>query len=133
LTGIVMPPPDVDSLVHDTLLAEATSNSGHALLLAEEAGRIVAVNDAACRLLGFTRHELVGVELVTLAPTLSDLQMLTRRRTVRRVVPWVLSDGTLVEAQTWLSDTKVGSLPFLLIVTEPQGTCSFDEEHRRDD
>jgi PAS domain-containing protein len=111
---------DIDAAVHDTLIGGALASGGHAVFLVEEAGRIVAVNDAACRLLGYVRHELIGINAIGVAPGLSDdLQSLRQRHVFRRVITWAHSEGSGASVGCWLSEVTVAGLPFVLIVTDP--------------
>jgi PAS domain S-box-containing protein len=48
-----------EPLIQTSLLGEAIENGPVAVLVADEHGRYVAVNLAACNLLGYTREELL--------------------------------------------------------------------------
>ena len=48
-----------EPLIQTSLLGEAIENGPVAVLVADEHGRYVAVNLAACHLLGYTREELL--------------------------------------------------------------------------
>jgi PAS domain S-box-containing protein len=49
-----------EPLIQTSLLGEAIENGPVAVLVADEHGRYVAVNLAACNLLGYTREELLA-------------------------------------------------------------------------
>jgi PAS domain S-box-containing protein len=56
-----------EPLIQASLLGEAIENGPVAVLVADEHGRYVAVNQAACRLLGYTREELLAMRLTDVA------------------------------------------------------------------
>ena len=49
-----------EPLIQTSLLGEAIENGPVAVFVADEHGRYVAVNRAACQLLGYTREELLA-------------------------------------------------------------------------
>ncbi len=56
-----------EPLIQTSLLGEAVENGPVAVLVADEHGRYVAVNRAACVLLGYTREELLALRLTDIA------------------------------------------------------------------
>jgi PAS domain S-box-containing protein len=50
---------DVGGLIQETLLGEALAHADYVALVADEDMRFVAVSDAACELLGWTREALL--------------------------------------------------------------------------
>jgi PAS domain S-box-containing protein len=56
-----------EPLIQTSLLGEAIENGPVAVLVADEHGRYVAVNQAACRLLGYTREELLAMQATDVA------------------------------------------------------------------
>jgi PAS domain S-box-containing protein len=56
-----------EPLIQTSLLGEAIENGPVAVLVADEHGRYVAVNQAACRLLGYTREELLALRATDIA------------------------------------------------------------------
>jgi PAS domain S-box-containing protein len=56
-----------EPLIQASLLGEAIENGPVAVLVADEHGRYVAVNQAACRLLGYTREELLTMRATDVA------------------------------------------------------------------
>jgi PAS domain S-box-containing protein len=56
-----------EPLIQTSLLGEAIENGPVAVLVADEHGRYVAVNQAACRLLGYSREELLRMRLTDVA------------------------------------------------------------------
>jgi PAS domain S-box-containing protein len=56
-----------EPLIQTSLLGEAIENGPIAVLVADETGRYVAVNQAACRLLGYSRAELLAMRVTEVA------------------------------------------------------------------
>jgi len=56
-----------EPLIQTTLLGEAVENGPAAVFVADDDGRYVAVNQAACILLGYSREELVAMRLSDVA------------------------------------------------------------------
>jgi PAS domain S-box-containing protein len=56
-----------DSLIQTSLLGEAVENGPTAVFVADEDGNYVAVNRAACDLLGYSREELLELSVEDLA------------------------------------------------------------------
>jgi PAS domain S-box-containing protein len=56
-----------EPLIQTSLLGEAIENGPVAVLVADERGRYVAVNQAACLLLGYSREELLTMRLTDVA------------------------------------------------------------------
>jgi PAS domain S-box-containing protein len=63
-----------EPLVQAGLLGEAIDRAPDAVLVADESMRYLAVNQAACRLLGYTREELLALRMTDIAtyPGASD-------------------------------------------------------------
>jgi PAS domain S-box-containing protein len=58
-----------EPLIQASLLGEAAEHAPFAVFVADEDGRYVAVNLAACVMLGYTRDELLALELHDIAPS----------------------------------------------------------------
>src|SRR5713101_6856046 len=56
-----------EPLIQTSLLGEAIENGPVAVLVADEQGRYVAVNQAACHLLGYSREELLALRATDVA------------------------------------------------------------------
>ena len=56
-----------DPLIQQTLLGEAVDAGPAAVFVLDEDRRYVAVNETACRLLGYERHELLALDPAALA------------------------------------------------------------------
>jgi PAS domain S-box-containing protein len=57
-----------EPLIQATLLGEAVEHGPAAVFVADEDGGYVAVNQAACALVGYTREELLGMRVTDLVP-----------------------------------------------------------------
>lgn len=56
-----------EPLIQASLLGEAIENGPTAVFVADEHGKYVAVNQAACSMLGYTREELLELRVVDVA------------------------------------------------------------------
>jgi PAS domain S-box-containing protein len=56
-----------EPLIQTSLLGEAVENGPAAVFVADEEGRYVAVNPAACSLLGYSREELLAMQVSDVA------------------------------------------------------------------
>jgi PAS domain S-box-containing protein len=112
-------------LVQGTLLADAFEASSHAVIVSDEdSGKYVAVNDAACELLGYDREELLAMsarDVAMRAPgaVREVYDRLAHGEAVRATARLRRKDGTVAEIDYWATHTKVAGLEFLLTVTEP--------------
>src|SRR3954453_4418560 len=57
-----------EPLIQASLLGEAAEHAPFSVFVADEEGRYVAVNLAACLMLGYTRDELLSLELQDVRP-----------------------------------------------------------------
>jgi PAS domain S-box-containing protein len=114
--------PDLDRVVHATLLGEGAAAAEVAMLLADERGYYVAVNDDACELTGYARSKLVSFRAGELAADeasraiyerLMSREKLQGRKLVRR------ADGLVVRCRYWGIPTTVGQLPYFVVLLWP--------------
>lgn len=113
-------------LLVPTLLGEAVLCSPHAVFVSEENyGRILAANEAACRLLGYELEELLAGSAREWSAAEPDLVAHVYERlahppaTVRSTARLRHKDGTVIEIGYWASTTQVSGLDFLLTITDP--------------
>ena len=119
------------SFVQASLLGDAVEFSRHAVFVTSEDGQLtVAVNDATCILLGYTREELLQIPARALADrTPEELEEIyssmraARDRAVRRTARWRRKDGAVVEIGYWGTQTTVGGIGYLLTLTDPVETA----------
>ncbi len=108
-----------EGIVQETLLGQAAASAGAALLVSDDTLRYVAVNGAACTLLGYTRDELLALRvsdvvegsegsLVEAARRVSDGHVGHGTVTLRR------KDGETFPAQYVSAPAAIGQLPFVL-------------------
>jgi PAS domain S-box-containing protein len=108
-----VPERDATRLIQTTLIGEALDGAPLAIFVADDDRRYIAVNDYACRLLGYTRDELLslGVLDVAVNPDAQEDydQMLAsgfRTGTARLRG----KDGTEIEVAYRASETTVGNM-----------------------
>ena len=107
------------AVVQETLLGQAAASSGAAVLVSDDTLRYVAANSAACKLLGYTRDQLLRLRvsdivegpnggLVAAAREVADGKIRHGTVGVRR------KDGRSFPAQYVSVPAEVGGLPFVL-------------------
>jgi PAS domain S-box-containing protein len=86
----------------------------------DEHGRYIAVNDFACRLVGLSREEILGLEIGAFNAHLVDEYAAVldgdRRGGETHVVR---ADGERVDLGYRVSTTRVGGMPFLVVICWP--------------
>jgi PAS domain S-box-containing protein len=108
-----------EDLIQTALLGEAVDNGPALVFVADEAMRYVAVNDTACRTLGYTRDELLQLEVKDVArdpdaPAEYD-QMLARGFRHGTAV-LTCKDGTTRDFYYRAAKTKAAGLTFFVSV-----------------
>lgn len=113
-------------LLLPTLLGDAVRSSPHAVLVSEEDyGRVLAANEAACRLLGYTLEELLEGSPRAWSAADPDVVAHVYERlarppaSVRSTARLRRKDGAVVEIGYWASTTRVSGMDFLLTITDP--------------
>jgi PAS domain S-box-containing protein len=109
-------------LVQKSLVGEALEHGPMAIFVADEDGRYIAVNAYACELLGYTRDELLGLNLSEVAVNpgaLEDYDAMRRNR--RHAGSTVLrhADGTELPMNFRASETTVGGMPLYIGICWP--------------
>jgi PAS domain S-box-containing protein len=106
---------DAQQLVLQTLLLEAIEAAQMAIVVYDDEGRYVTVNDCACKILGYSRQELLSHDVGDFTEGLdrSVLRKSRRREGVRLVRR---KDGTTTPVAYVVVSTSVASLPYLLSV-----------------
>jgi PAS domain S-box-containing protein len=114
------------ALVLQTLLLEAIQQAEMAIVVYDEEGRYVTVNDCACEILGYTREELLAHDVGDFTDGIDRSRLLTnkRREGVRLVQR---RDGSTVPVAFVVVPTTVGKLPY----SSPPGGCSTTTIHAR--
>lgn len=116
-------PPAEDPLIQHALLGEAVDTGPAAIFVLGEERRFVAVNDTACRMLGYTRGELLGADPVELVPTASRFEErmteLARTGTLVGSGDMRRKDGKAVGITYRSSETTVAGMRFWITVAFP--------------
>lgn len=109
---------DATQAIHHALLGDAVGAATTlGALVLDESGRYVAVNDEACRLCGYARAEIVGSPIGSFNPHLAreyhdrvDAPGSGGTTFIER------KDGRRIEIGFRASQTRIGALPFLVVV-----------------
>jgi PAS domain S-box-containing protein len=114
-----------EPLVQAGLLGEAIDRAPDAVLVADESMRYLAVNQAACRLLGYTREELLALRLTDVAtyPGASEEydELMSRRGKVGTAV-LRRKDGTAIAACYRAHETKLAGMTVYVTILWPDET-----------
>jgi len=103
-----------EPLIQTSLLGEAIEHTPVAVFVADEHGMYVAVNPAACTMLGYERGELVGLHCSDVARDGASDEArseLLRNGTHRGTSRLTRKDGTIVEFAYAAAATTVAGMP----------------------
>lgn len=98
-------------------LGEAALNCDVAIFVADEDMHYVAVNDAACRLLGYKREELLQVRVtdIAIAPGADDLYAeMIQIGEAFGTTPLRKKDGSVVLFSYWAAKTVAAAMPLYI-------------------
>ena len=114
-----------EPLVQAGLLGEAIDRAPDCVLVADESMRYLAVNQAACKLLGYTREELLALRTTDVAtyPGASqeyDELMAGRGRTGTTMLR--KKDGEQIEARYRAHETKLAGMTVYVAILWPEET-----------
>lgn len=107
---------DARGAVLETLLLDAIESARMAICVYDEEGRYVTVNDCACKILGFTREELLQHDVADFTEGGIDRAVLLTNehregvRLVRR------KDGSAVPCAFVVTPARVADLPYFVAV-----------------
>jgi PAS domain S-box-containing protein len=108
-----------EPLIQASLLGEAIENGPTAVFVADEHGKYVAVNQAACVMLGYTREELLALRVADVAryPDAGE-EWSEMRQSGTRIgsSPLTRKDGTIVEFNYIAGATVVAGMPVFVSV-----------------
>jgi PAS domain S-box-containing protein len=102
-----------EPLVQAGLLGEAIDRAPDAVLVSDESMRYLAVNQAACRLLGYTREELLTMrttDVATYPGAADDYEDMISRRSKTGTTVLRAKDGTEIEAEYRAHETKLAGM-----------------------
>jgi PAS domain S-box-containing protein len=106
-------------LVQASLLGEAFEAADLAVLVSDEEGCWIAVNEQACTLLGYTREQLLGLSVADLVPD-TDARACFKQTYAaggqRGVVQAVRSDGSCVPVRYSSTPTRVAQMQLVLSI-----------------
>jgi PAS domain S-box-containing protein len=116
-------PPVGDPLIQHALLGEAVDHGPAAIFVMGDDRKYVAVNETACRLLGYERAELLGLDPAELAPE-SDvdarLEELARTGSLEGRVTLRAKNGDLIPVQYRASAATAAHMRFWISVAFPE-------------
>jgi PAS domain S-box-containing protein len=113
MTGVAEP------LIQASLLGEAIEHGSVAVFVADERGKYVAVNQAACIMLGYTREELLGLSVADVAQyTEATEEWSEMRQAGTRVGTFTLTckNGKTIEFGYIAGATTVAGMPLFVSV-----------------
>jgi PAS domain S-box-containing protein len=105
-----------DPLVQAALLGEAVDQGPTAVFVADEEGRYVAVNRAACALLGYSREELLALSVADVAENRGRWEELQERGTISGTTQLLRKDGTRAAFSWTAGRTVVAGMPVYVSV-----------------
>jgi PAS domain S-box-containing protein len=111
-----------EPLIQATLIGEAVDNGPMAIFVADENGRYVAVNTAACELLGYTRAELLELTAHDLAPgeaVADQLGELERKGSLSGTSVLRHKDGSAITTERHAARTTVAGMEFFVSFARP--------------
>jgi PAS domain S-box-containing protein len=107
------------SLIQASLLGEAVEHGPAAVFVADEDGRYVAVNQAACALVGYTRDELLGMnvaDLVSGGGRLTQWERMVEEGSISGSAAIRHKDGSHIRFAYVAGATKVAGMPLYVSV-----------------
>ena len=100
-----------------SLLGEAVDAADIAILISDEDGRCIAVNQAACTLLGYSRDALLELEVSDFAPGVDPGECFRAVYATGRsdgVIEALLGDGTRLAVRHVSTPTQVAQMRLVL-------------------
>jgi PAS domain S-box-containing protein len=107
---------DARGAVLETLLLEAIESARMAISVYDEEGRFVTVNDCACKILGYSRDELLLHDVADFSKGGIDRKVLLSNEQREGVRLVTRKDGTTVPCAFVVTPTRVGHLPYFVAV-----------------
>lgn len=110
---------DSQRLLHLSLLGEAMEClEGVAVFVWNDERNYVAVNEAACRLVGLPREELIGLPVGALSPdnATADIERVRESAALEGESSFTRRDGEVVELRWTTAHTRIAGLPYCVSV-----------------
>ena len=109
-----------EPLVQASLLGEAIDPGPVAVLVADEEGRYVAVNQYACDILGYPRDELLRLRVTDVAPNgTRDYESMLKQSHWEGVATVTRKDGTALKMRFVARETRVAGMAVYVSVGWP--------------
>jgi PAS domain S-box-containing protein len=107
-----------EPLIQASLLGDAVEHGPVAVFVADEERRYVAVNQAACALVGYTREELLALTISDLLASEDDSawERMRDRGTISGVSRLRRKDGSTVDFRYVAGPTEVAGMPVYVSV-----------------
>ena len=108
-----------EPLIQASLLGEAVEHGPAAVFVADEHGRYVAVNQAACKLVGYPREELLKLcvsDIVLPEEAGEPWDEMVAQGTLRGAATLRCKDGSTVEFRYVAGATRVAGMPVYVSV-----------------
>jgi PAS domain S-box-containing protein len=112
-----------EPLVQAGLLGEAIDRAPDAVFVADESMRYLAVNQAACRLLGYTREELLRLrttDVATYPGAAEEYDDMMARRTKTGTSVLRRKDGQHISATYRAHETKLAGMTVYVAILWPE-------------
>ena len=116
-------PPVGDPLIQHALLGEAVDNGPAAIFVMGDDRKYVAVNETACRLLGYERSELLALdpsEVVPESDVEAHLDQLDRTGVLEGRVQLRAKNGDLIPVRYWASAASAAHMRFWISIAFPE-------------
>ena len=110
------PRPSIRELVSTALIGEAAECAELGIAIYDDHGKYIAVNEHACRLLGYEREELVTHDVADFTPGGIDRSVLrsSKRREGVRIV--TRKDGSTVPVAFVVAATRITGVAFYISI-----------------
>jgi PAS domain S-box-containing protein len=111
-------------ILHQALLGEAVMGAGSAVLVTDDVGRYLAVNEGAIQLLGYTREEFAALNARDVSERTEEeiaevMAMLRRTQSVQQRARLRRKDGVVGEIDYVALESAIGGLEVYVTVTAP--------------
>ncbi len=116
---------DTQQVLQQALLGEAVDFlEGVAVFVWNEERHYVAVNQEACRLVGLSRAELIGMPVGDMSPdrASADMARVTAGGITVGASSFTRRDGEVVELEWTTAHTRIAGLPYMISLCRRRGS-----------